>query len=399
MKNNLDGYLEKISHKRIRPSLFSIEEALREAGLIPQKFTKVIIAGTNGKGTTAWILYNILRKNGIKSGVFMSPHLCCVRERIQIEGMISEEEWHKALDEYSHIIKKYSLTYYEVTLLLAYHFFTKKRVNVGIMEVGLGGRWDATNVGENNFVVITGIGLDHQNFLGNRRSEILREKLAIIQQHSQIYLNLSPLLLREYFSFFPGTTPKIVGKDINFVTKGDKVKFLTTKSTVEFIQPIPLGWWRRSFALAFGVAEDILEEEVLLPDRRRDLIPPGRWDIRDFGGKKILLDVAHNPQGWGQLIRNVHRYFSRDPHYVIGVLKDKNWKKIFRSLPPEKSFFIPVGPPERRLSVNEFQRYFPEIPIRESVKDAVSFLPADIVITGSFYTVSQLMCEFGSFKK
>ena len=392
--DRVSSIIEKVSAIRIRPSLQPVEEALKEAGLLPQKFRKVIVAGTNGKGTTAWGIYNLLRKNDVKAGVFLSPHLCSVRERIQINGeILSENEWISVLERYHKVIEKYQLTYYEVTLFLAYHFFTESKIDVAVMEVGMGGRWDATNVGTNDFAVITGIDLDHQEYLGHRRSQILREKVAVIKENTKAYLNLSPSLLRLYRSWSLPIPEKIVGESLKVRSRGEVVIFKTPFNRFILRPPVPVSWWRRLFLLAVGVSEDIVGVKLRLPEEKGELMLPGRWDVRQRGSRKILLDVAHNPQGWNQLIRNGRRYFSRDPWYVVGVLKDKNWKKLLHKLPPNRTVFVSVGPSSRRIEGEEVKQFVPGIKVEKSVKEALKHTSGEVVITGSFYAVADFLCE------
>ena len=152
-----------------------------------QKFKSIHIAGTNGKGSTAHMLASILQESGYKVGLYTSPHLKDFRERIKINGeKISENSVIKFVDQNKRAFENISMSFFEYTVAIAFNFFYKKKVDIAIIETGLGGRLDSTNIINPILSVITTIGLDHQNILGQTIEEIAYEKGGIIKENTPV---------------------------------------------------------------------------------------------------------------------------------------------------------------------------------------------------------------------
>ena len=401
--SKVEDLISRISVKHIRPSLDSFKVALEEAGLLHYRFKKIIVAGTNGKGSTAWIVYNLLLAHGINTGVFLSPHFCSITERVVISGRtLDEEEWINAIEDYFSLIKKHELTYYEVTAFMAFYFFKKYEVDYGVMEVGMGGRWDAVNVGPNDLAVITSISLDHTDFLGNTIMDILKEKIEVIKMESTTVVGVPESLRKDV----------LVKKAEKFVFIGDDVKWYRrngVESIVYYLNnltglkfkyhpPNPSTAWSRNSVIAVTSVVELLKNNfelrkaILLLEK---ITMPGRWDVRIINGKKVLLDVAHNPSGWGRLFKDLKKYFSdKDTGYLFGVLKDKRWKYLFKKAPEEKIFYFETGPVERRLSFEEVKKSFPLVKKAENPYEVISGTDFDsFVVTGSFYSVAEILCD------
>lgn len=164
--------------------LENMKEFDRLLGNPSQKFRSVHVTGTNGKGSVTCKIANALQRSGYKTGVFVSPHISCFRERITVNGeMISEREIEDMMPEiFQKCDKIGNLSFFELITGLAYKYFAEKKIDVGVIEVGLGGRLDATNIINSEMSVITSIGLDHQGILGSTIQEIAREKSGIIKR-------------------------------------------------------------------------------------------------------------------------------------------------------------------------------------------------------------------------
>ncbi|HIQ24891.1 MAG TPA: bifunctional folylpolyglutamate synthase/dihydrofolate synthase, partial [Persephonella sp.] len=165
---------------KIEPGLERIKKACEEIGNPQNKFPSILVAGTNGKGSTCAFLENIFRIHGFKTGLFTSPHIVEENERWQINRKNIEN---KKLEEYikqiKYLIQKYELTYFEASTLLAFKYFADEKVDIAILEVGLGGRWDATNVATPEISVITNVSYDHMHMLGDTLEKIAFEKTGI----------------------------------------------------------------------------------------------------------------------------------------------------------------------------------------------------------------------------
>ncbi|GEM_PF-4010326 len=396
----IDLFLENILGRRVRPDLSPLRSALIEAGFSEGDFTKVLVTGTNGKGSTSFIFHSILKIAGLKSGLLTSPHICSVTERIKIDGSLHEEEWIEALENYLPIIRRYSLTYYEITVLLTFHFFRKYGVDTGIMETGMGGRWDGSNVFGGEYGIITSVGLDHSEFLGNSLRQIFIEKVEILRRSRAGVSGVSRKFFREV-DFYPPEGIYFFNEDFNY-RKGGRISTFRIRDIAFKIPGLsPLPQWHRSVAMALMGAYLILGREALMKKKNEieNSLPllkiPGRWDLRIIDEKEVLLDVAHNPQAWSRLIQNVYRYFTEgeEPVWIIGVLRDKNWRYLFNKLEGKEVFYVEVGPEERRLTFEMVSDRYPYVRYCPGVKECIAGIRSrKVVVTGSFYTVAQAVC-------
>ena len=176
------SYLYALDGKGIKPGLKRIMEFLNRIGNPQKQLTAIHVAGTNGKGSTCAMLASVLSAAGLKVGLYTSPHLVHFNERIRIKGKkISDAEIVKFLDKYQPVIEDIDSTFFETTTVLAFEYFHKNAVDIAILETGLGGRFDATNVITPLLSVITPIGKDHEEFLGNTLAKIVMEKAGIIK--------------------------------------------------------------------------------------------------------------------------------------------------------------------------------------------------------------------------
>ncbi|MBU0711273.1 bifunctional folylpolyglutamate synthase/dihydrofolate synthase [bacterium] len=180
-------YLYALDGKGIKPGLKRILEFLDRIGNPQKQLTTIHVAGTNGKGSTCAILASVLSASGLKVGLYTSPHLVHFNERIRINGKkISDTEIVEFLDRYQPIIEEVDSTFFETTTALAFEYFNKNKVDIAILETGLGGRYDATNVVNPLLSVITSIGKDHEEFLGNTLAKIAMEKAGIIKSGTPV---------------------------------------------------------------------------------------------------------------------------------------------------------------------------------------------------------------------
>ena len=403
--NKIDNYLLKISEKRINPSLTNFSDALQEL-LKEEKnsnFVRFIVGGTNGKGSTAYFLHEILKSSGYKTGLLSSPHICTICERVLVDSEFSENQWFEAINNLLHLIKKYSLTYYESTVLISYYFFIKNKIDIAVMEVGLGGRWDAVRVGSKPFVIITSIGLDHQNFLGNNRNSIATEKSFLIDNNSIVITGFSD---KKIISILKKRNPKqLISYNKNFFSKKlstnrdnftQKISYNYLKYNKQFILSNPSNFWRKNFSTALTAAVNF-DSKIINNNNLKNIAEnikiPGRFERISYKNKELILDVSHNPQGWRELFHNINNNYNIDKiGFLVGILKDKNWKKLLKKLNPTNTVILLLDN-ERAISKREFLQYFPDFNITSDYQKALDTLNFNtIIITGSFYTVEQIRC-------
>ncbi|MDQ7056292.1 MAG: Mur ligase family protein [Persephonella sp.] len=180
----------------IKSGLDRIRNALKDTGNLHRKYPSILISGTNGKGSTAAFLESLFRKHGFKTGLFTSPHLIEENERWQINREnISDLQLEEYIKELKPVIERYELSYFEASALIAFRYFADEDVNIAVLEVGLGGRWDATNVVYPEVSIITNVSLDHTHILGETTYEIAREKIGIARKDRPLVIGTQQIEL------------------------------------------------------------------------------------------------------------------------------------------------------------------------------------------------------------
>ena len=180
--------LQKLHPKEIDLSLDRINEVKDKIGFRQPEIDIFLVAGTNGKGSTAAMIQSILRENGLKVGLYTSPHLIRFNERIRINGLsISDEYIIEFMAQYNGVIDEVEATFFEATTVLALHYFSNKEVDLAVIETGLGGRLDSTNVIDPELSIITSIDLDHKHLLGETLIDIATEKAGIIKKQTPVF--------------------------------------------------------------------------------------------------------------------------------------------------------------------------------------------------------------------
>ena len=380
-------------------NLKRMEHLLQAAGHPEKNFFPVLIAGTTGKGSTGFFLESILKANGIRTGYYHSPHVEDPRERIRVQGvMVSQRLWAEELSSVRKILRARPLpkhwgvlTYFEILTFLAVRIFEKMGVKVGIFEIGLGGRLDATNVLKAPLVILTPIHLDHEAFLGHTIAKIAAEKAAIIKPRGHTVIGKQ----------FPEALRVILGA----VKKNQGILWKAKP-----VSGIPLGldgdFQKRNAGVALKAAE-ILREHFnfpIAPGRSREGLQCRNWKGRmeSFcrGGRRFILDGAHNPISMKEQIRSLRIQKIRDPWLVFGAMNDKKSREMLRLLSGFFSKVILTGITGNRakpvaLLVQEAKGLFKCVLTAQNVQGAFDLARkasnpgATIVVTGSFYLVGE----------
>lgn len=380
----------------------------------PEKsFFPLLIAGTKGKGSTGFFLESILKEARVPAGFYSSPHLEDPRERIRIGGrIVSKSKWAAGLRTIHSVLNSYvgagsprpqqgaetaplhrigQFTYFEIMTLLAMILFEDAGVRIGIFEVGMGGRLDATNVLNARLAVLTPIHLDHEAFLGNTIAQITREKAAIIRPKSWVVMSPQrQAALREI-----------------------KRKAARSKAHVVAARPVKTyavglsGDFQKTNAGAALQAARLLQKEFGFPVSegaiRRGLLAhdwPGRFET--FKGRpSFLLDAAHNPASTQALVKNLKRLYPKKRSILIfGVSREKKFQKMLAALSDFFSRIIltPIPTPrsqEISLLLKEarrsFRQIFPVGSVKEALRLANKIVSGDslVVLTGSFYLLGE----------
>ena len=415
-----------ISYAQPGYSLRHVEELLTRMG-DPQLAARTIhIAGTKGKGSVAAMIAQVLSGSGYKTGLYTSPHLHTLRERISVDGsLISEADFAAAMAEVKPLIESMKhdstfrqLTYFEALTALTFAYFKKKRVEFQVLEVGLGGRLDATNVARPVVCIITPISLDHTQILGNSLVEIAREKAGIIKSGCWVVLSPQP---EEAASIITDICrekkAKVVqvGRDVTWHKIGGDLhhqSLVVEGRTSKYQASIPLlGDYQLENAAAAVAALEILASvgfAISAADIAQGLARlkwPGRFHILQEH-PTVLVDGAHNVASMKGLVNNIKEYFAHKRIILVfGTSCDKDIPGIVNELVPLSPQVIVTRTPHSRAAppstlAAEFSKRGIEPETKETVTEALSraLSQADrtdiICVTGSLFVVAEALGYF-----
>ena len=304
----------------------------------PQEKIKCIhVAGTNGKGSTSHMLASILQEAGYKVGLYTSPHLKDFRERIKINGKdISEEFVTNFINKHKSFFESNDMSFFEMTVGLAFDYFYKEQIDIAVIEVGMGGRLDATNVITPLVSVITNIGMDHIQFLGNTLDAIAFEKAGIIKPNI-------PVVIGEYT---PETKPVFLDK----ATECNSKIYFASDLILETYPSDLIGDYQmhnkktvlQTIAVLNAQKEFIITSENIksgLLQVVRNTGLQGRWQqINEF--PKVICDTAHNKNGLEIVLKQIQKEEFDDLHIVLGVVNDKDLDEILPLFPKKAKYYF-----------------------------------------------------------
>ena len=337
------------------------------------KFKSIHIAGTNGKGSVSHMLAAILQTAGYKTGLYTSPHLKDFRERIRINGeMIPQAFVVDFVQSMKPDIEEMNPSFFEITVAMAFDFFAKEKVDIAVVEVGLGGRLDSTNIITPELSVITNIGWDHMNVLGDSLEKIAFEKAGIIKKNIPVIVGESsgsiksvfervagereaPLLFADQMRYVSGwkyekthLSVEIANnlKDEHHVYTLDLTGYYQTKNLITVLEVLA-GLKNNDWKISDNHVQKGLQQVKKLTGLH------GRWEVIHHH-PTVVLDVGHNPDGIKQIVAQVELTDYDDLHIIIGMVKDKDVDTILRLLPKEAGYYftranIPRAIPEKDL--------------------------------------------------
>jgi len=410
MENGLT-YLNSLGLHKVKPGLERIKSLLNALGNPEDKVPGILIAGTNGKGSVAAAIASILSAQGYKVGLYTSPHLISITERIKIDGVqISSTDLNSILLELKEVSEKSLIepSYFEIITAAAFLYFAREKADFNILEVGLGGRWDATNVITPLVSVITNITLEHTEYLGETIAEIAAEKACIIkpsvpiitaavdevldvikQQSSE---NVSPLLSYSRDFFIRG-----IGTD-SFDYKGILWGFMNLKSNLKG------SYQTKNLALAIAAIE-ILEKnhhisitEQSIRDGLSNISWEGRFEvIREH--PPLILDSAHNPGAAKSLVESIREAYPNTKFtFLLGMLDDKGHLQFLKEICAiAEKLIITKVPSERTADTEQLfmlaQEHIDNVEVIEDYETAYSTVlnsNKPSCVTGSLYLIGAI---------
>ncbi len=381
-----------------------------------RRFRIIHIAGTNGKGSTAHLLASCLQRCGYRVGLFTSPHLVDFRERIRVNGRkISRSYVMQWVSEY----QKKDLgglqpSFFELTSTMAFDYFAWRNVNVAVIETGLGGRLDSTNIVTPELSIITNIGLEHQQFLGNTLEEIASEKAGIIKHGQPVVIGRAEGVVRDVFEReakrlyadirFAQDRPEVLSaKHADGVLRIETVNYgtldceLTGDYQIENTNTVltALNMLKR---LKYRIREKAVHEGFAHVIENTGLM--GRW-MRLGTHPLVICDSAHNPAGIEQVIKQLKHEDYKRLHMVMGFMADKDVKSILNLLPNDAVYYFTQAQTSRSMTVEQLQSLAAKCGIEGSIYNNVSeALDAArkqandedlIYVGGSMYVLAELL--------
>lgn len=340
-----------------------------------QNFKTIHIAGTNGKGSTSHMLAAIFQAAGYKTGLYTSPHLKDFRERIKINGKVCTEEFViNFTKKIQPQIETIEPSFFEITVAMAFDYFDQEKVDIAIIETGLGGRLDSTNIITPELSIITNIGFDHMAFLGNTLDKIAFEKAGIIKHNIPVVIgekhaetisvfnnkaakekaaivyaedvySINNIEYNEQFLAVQVTNPKAnLGSTYKLDLSGvyQSKNLITVLAAIQILQN--QGW-------------NIIEENVTMGLRQVKKITGlhGRWELLQTN-PNIVADVGHNADGIKQITQQLAISKYKKLHIVVGMVKDKDIKAAIALLPQKATYYFTQAQIERALPANEMQQ-------------------------------------------
>ncbi len=427
-------YLYNLQQYGIKFGLDNIRKLTRAFDHPHTAYGSIHVGGTNGKGTTSALIASILQHAGFRVGLFTSPHLVSFTERIKVDGQeITEREVMDLTGEIRDVVARseedFSPTFFEVVVMMAFLYFERKQADVAVFEVGMGGRFDATNIITPLVSVITSIDYDHKEFLGETLQEIACEKAGIIKSGVPVVASLQerePMEVIKQKAHEMNAELYTFGEDFWSFLKRETTSEICfdyhSRNGLEFLDvrlPLAGGYQMHNASVAIKAATIALERlQFGVVQNQKDRIIsvirgglaepqwPGRLEMI-HESPPIVIDGAHNPAAANALSRALKRNYLEEYKrliIVIGIMGDKDARGIIEPLLPLASEVIFTAPQYSRAAAPETLSRIAQslgyhhVRIARTVKDAVAMAserasdnvcPSLVVITGSFYTIGE----------
>ncbi|MCU7552137.1 bifunctional folylpolyglutamate synthase/dihydrofolate synthase [Chitinophagaceae bacterium LB-8] len=383
------------------------------------KFKSIHVAGTNGKGSVSHMLAAILQQSGYKTGLYTSPHLKDFRERIRINGdWVDEDFVIQFVEKVKPLIEKIQPSFFEITVAMAFAYFAEQQVDIAVVEVGLGGRLDSTNVITPELAVITNIGMDHTNMLGNTLEEIAAEKGGIIKEKVPVVIGEKhPATAPVFTSLSSGKNAPVsfandqfILNEYNFSHQFLEIQVQERQSGTihKYVLDLP-GIYQTKNILTVLQATDILrkigwnieDQDVFEALQHVKSLTglSGRWEIIKEN-PTVVLEVAHNEDGIRQMVDHLGKLNFGNLHMVLGIVKDKDVTTMLNLLPQKANYYFTNAHIPRALEAKHLQEQAKLAGLKgitfdnvnEALKTAIANASPDdlVIVCGSIFLVAEI---------
>lgn len=411
----------KLGKDAIKVDLTNIRKLCEAFGNPHHAFRSIHIAGTNGKGSTSHMLSAILQQNGYKTGLYTSPHILDFRERIRVNGICTTREWVVDFVRNSkEVIEEIKPSFFEVTVVMAFMYFKEQKVDIAVIETGLGGRLDSTNIITPILSIITNISYDHTDILGDTLPQIAAEKAGIIkhnipvvigEQHPETEPVFFEHALRNHTTAFYAKSLW----DLVRVKQDARYQYFkavnTAQQEIYNIKTDLLGSYQRHNIITVLAACDVLNNTAgvqLSLDHIKEALAHvkqltglrGRWEWLQQH-PVIIADVGHNTAGMTEVMAQWAQVTAQKKNIVIGFVKDKDISGVLQLLPRDNTYYFCNAQIPRALPATQLQQQAIQAglegraykTVAEAVKAAKQGLAADdaLLITGSFFIVGEAL--------
>src|SRR5215203_1099243 len=383
------------------------------------KFKTIHVGGTNGKGSVSHMLSAVLQTARYKTGLYTSPHLYDFRERIRINGQMVDENFVvDFVKKIRPVIEEIEPSFFEITVAMSFEYFAQQKIDIAIIEVGLGGRLDSTNIITPELSVITNISKDHTNILGNTLQAIAGEKSGIIkkgipviigerqQETMQVFIDAArvqqaPITFAEdYFSVKDSKFERdhlsvnVIEKEMGTTASYqlDLAGIYQTKNIKTVLQAVKIlqqrGW---------NITQDHIQTALISAKKLTGLL--GRWEIIHHN-PTIVLEVAHNEEGIRQMLKHIQYLSYNHLHIIFGMVKDKEAALVLNLLPKDASYYFTQAHIPRALPAEELQQIANTkglagkayTHVNEALQKAITMASGDdlVILCGSIFLIAEV---------
>lgn len=354
--------------KAYKANLDNIHQLSEQLNRPEQKFKSIHVAGTNGKGSCSHMIASVFQEAGYKTGLYTSPHLKDFRERIRINGeMISEEDVITFVEKNRSNFEQIGLSFFEWTVGLAFAHFAKNKVDIAIIETGLGGRLDATNIITPELSIITNIGIDHTQFLGNTLPLIAGEKAGIIKPNVPVVIGethpeTAPVFENKAKECSSELTFADQQKEINILSSDLKGSYQkkNIKTVLTAFQQLQKNWPISNTIIAKGLMHVVANTGLL-----------GRWQTIQES-PLVIADTAHNKEGLTYTLQQLTDTPHNELHIVWGMVSDKDISEIIEMLPKKAKYYLAAPNISRAMPIEKMEVFFKQHNLNFATLNSIS---------------------------